>query len=83
MKVHELKVWTEQYQAILDGRKRFEFRWDDRGFRVGDMLHLREYEPGGDSYSGESVMVEVTYIMHGPAFGLPKGYVVMSIEVVS
>lgn len=47
MKVHELKTWSEPFQAVADSRKKFEFRRDDRpgGFFTGDILRLREWLP--------------------------------------
>lgn len=45
MTVHNLKTCPDPFAAILDGRKRYEIRQDDRGFAVGDELLLREYEP--------------------------------------
>lgn len=32
MAEHTLKCWPNSYDAIADGRKRFEWRRDDRGF---------------------------------------------------
>lgn len=45
MTTHELKTWPEPFAAMVDGRKAFEIRRDDRNFAVGDALLLREYEP--------------------------------------
>jgi hypothetical protein len=45
MAVHELKCWPEYYDAIADGRKRFELRMDDRRFAVGDILVLEKWKP--------------------------------------
>ena len=43
--IHVLKTWPGPFAAILDGNKRFEIRKDDRGFALGDVLHLREWYP--------------------------------------
>jgi len=65
MKTHELKIWPEYFRAVADGRKTFEVRRDDRGFAVGDVLKLREWEPVGNRYTGRRVIVEVTYKLAG------------------
>lgn len=93
MRTHALKCWPEPFDAIVAGKKRFEFRRDDRGFAVGDILRLQKWDPsrgpGGyyfkdeDSEVGDpgcypSIDVRVTYILR--SFGVPDGYVVMSIE---
>ena len=79
---HILKCWPGPFAAVLDGSKRFEYRVDDRGYRVGDILHLREYVPGDDGcggqYSGREVTTMITYILN-TGFGLPFGYCVMSL----
>jgi len=65
MTIHELKCWPEGFQAVVDGRKPFEVRKDDRGFEVGDTLHLREYDPDVGTYTGRETDVRVTYIYRG------------------
>ena len=81
MKTHTLKCWTEQFAEVLSGRKTFEFRRNDRGFAVGDVLDLRDFDPVGMKYSGQFELRRVTHILSS-GFGLPKGYVVMSMEAV-
>jgi hypothetical protein len=80
VKKHELKTWPEQYAALRDGSKKFELREDDRGFQVGDLLILREWVPETATYSGSLTAQFVTYILRGPAFGLPAGKVIMSLS---
>jgi hypothetical protein len=80
---HELKCWPEQFEAVVHGRKRFEWRFDDRGFKPLDRLLLREFDPSVEApaspYTGRELLVRVTYLLRGPAFGIPLHYVVMSI----
>jgi hypothetical protein len=60
---HELKTWPDYYLHIVDGTKTFEYRRDDRGFKVGDVLHLREWEPTFEKYTGRELYRRVTYIL--------------------
>lgn len=78
--IHELKTWPEYFKAVCEGRKTFEIRKNDRGFKVGDVLDLREYDPIGQGYTGQSIRMEVTYILDKAPF-VPKGYVCMGIRV--
>ena len=78
MKVHELKVWPEYFDAILDGSKKFEIRKNDRGFEVGDRLLLQEYCPHDKEYTGAHVFAEVTYMTD---FMQAQFYIVMGIKI--
>lgn len=80
MTVHDLKTWPELFDGIESRSKRFEVRKDDRGFKVGDLLHLREWSPETREYLGRSCMRCVTHLMTGGQFGLEPGYVAMSIS---
>lgn len=75
-----LKTWNDPFAAILDGTKRFEFRKDDRDFRVGDLLDLREWNPSTEEYSGRHIRAKITYMIREGEFGCPPGYCVMSID---
>ena len=52
MAEHELKVWPEFWPALASGEKTFELRKDDRGFRAGDILWLREWSKAA-GYTGD------------------------------
>ena len=83
-KTHELKTWPGYYQAIVDGDKTFEIRRNDRDFRKGDRLILREWCPTQQNYTCRETRVYVTYLLHGrqgSPFGLSDGAVCMAISL--
>ncbi len=80
-RVHELKCWPGPFQAMVEGRKRHEFRRNDRGFIVGDTLCLREWDNFAENYTGRTLAANVTYKTCAGQFGIPPGYVVMSLAI--
>lgn len=78
---HELKTHPPYFQAVVDGRKPFEVRRNDRDYRVGDELYLREWDPDTASYTGShrEIVVEVTYICDDPKYCLP-GMIIMGVR---
>lgn len=80
MITHDLKTWPEFFEAIWEGKKLFELRKNDRNFRVGDLLCLREWNPDTREYTGRHVYTSVTFILTGGKFGLPKNMVILSID---
>ena len=79
MKIHELKILPEYYDAVRCGDKRFEIRKNDRDFHTGDILRLKEWD--GKQYTGEELDAVVRYIYHGiDEYGLAEGYCIMSID---
>lgn len=76
--IHELKCWPEYFEEVYELRKLFEIREKrDRDFKVDDVLHLREWDPTTEKYSGREVRASVTYMTN---FEQKPGYVVMSIR---
>lgn len=60
---HELKIWPVFFNAYAEGVKRAETRLDDRGFKVGDTLHLREYNPKKKQpYTGRMLKAKILHI---------------------
>lgn len=89
MTTHELKTWPPHFADVLADRKTFEARRDDRGFKVGDVLRLREWQPRDDHpeggwHTGRECWREVTYVTRGRdqdmrSLGLPASMCIMSI----
>lgn len=78
-KIHVLKIWPIYYEAVLEGRKRFEIRRNDRDFKVGDCMVVQEFDPVTETYAGEMQTLVVTYMAQG-VFGLPADVCVMSVD---
>lgn len=78
---HELKTWQSYFHSIADGRKTFELRRDDRDFRVGDRLWLRETEYATGVYTGRESHRVITHILRcEPDLGLMDGFAILSIR---
>lgn len=75
---HSLKILPEHFNAVENGNKNAEIRYNDRNYRVGDILSLREWD--GD-YSGRHIEVRVTHILDDEKY-LQNGYVMLSFEVI-
>lgn len=87
MNTHELKSWPEFFAPVYDNVKRFELRKNDRKFKVGDTLHLKEFDDRAGKYTGRSCIRRIVYLLDGvgsgsitPLHGLNRGYVILGIE---
>lgn len=87
MKEHHLKTDPDVFFDVWEGRKKFELRRDDgRNFQVGDLLILEKTKYSAKDmkdglpleYTGVVHHMRVNYILRGPAYGLPEGFVIMS-----
>ena len=78
-KVHELKTIPYYYQAVWKGVKTFEARKNDRDFRVGDLLHLREWDATKKEYTGAELARRVTFILPPGACDTPHDLAIMAI----
>lgn len=76
---HELKIYPTYFEAVISGKKTFEVRKNDRKYRVGDILILKEWD--NIKYSGREVRAEVIYLIDDKFAGIQPGYVVMGIRL--
>lgn len=78
-KTHVLKTWPVAFAAVRAGLKPWEFRKDDRDYQVGDTLWLKEYLPDEGRKTGAVEARDVAWLLRGGQFGIPPGYVIMSL----
>ena len=74
-KVHALKTLQPYFDAVESGVKTFEIRKNDRDFKVGDGLILREFD--GERYTGRLISRKITYMTD---YEQKPGYVVLGIK---
>jgi hypothetical protein len=79
--IHELKCHPAPFAASLGEVKMFEYRRNDRDFKVTDILVLREFDPFS-GYTGRMITRKVTYILK-ESFDLPEGYCILSVRVLT
>jgi hypothetical protein len=68
MKTHELKIWPVFFQAVIDGTKTFEVRNNNKHFKIGDILNLREYDFDAKNYTGRECEKKIVYILDDNSF---------------
>lgn len=73
MNRHEIKILPQYFTDVSKGVKQFELRKDDRGYQVGDLVTLKEWN--GKEYTGNKINVGIKYILREcPEYGLMEGY---------
>ncbi|MDB5813517.1 MAG: PUA-like protein [Rhodocyclales bacterium] len=77
-KVHELKCWTSYFGAVYSGIKSFEVRFNDRDFRKGDLLLLREWNVERKDYTGRMCERLITYVLTASEF-CKEGFAILSL----
>jgi len=80
MKTHDLKLVDKYFEPVLYGIKNFEVRLNDRDYRIGDILVLRETNSKTGKYTGNVTKRVITYITD---FNQQEGYVILGISEVT
>lgn len=77
--IHNIKIQYPYADAIIDGRKTFEVRLNDRGYNAGDTIQFRVMDGSIDMpHKLNNEEYEITYVHSG--LGLEKGFVVFGIR---
>jgi hypothetical protein len=76
--VHSLKTIQSQFERTWYRQKVFEIRYDDRHYKRGDILILRETFNG--KYTGRKIHAIVLYTLKNFK-GIEEGYIILSILI--
>lgn len=73
-----LKTVQPYFNDIRARNKNFEIRYNDRDYRVGDVLILMEYN--GGECTGQTEQRTVKYVLKEcPQYGLEVGYCILAL----
>ena len=81
---HIIKITEPYADAIIDGRKNFEVRKNDRGYNAGDVIWFKVIYADGCQFTSHPLhdrKFKITYVHSG--LGMENGYVVFGIEGLS
>ena len=79
---HLLKILPKYFEPVQSNDKTFEVRKDDRDYKVGDILILREWSPE-EGYTGRYCTRRITYILGretGEEYYCKEGYVTIGMH---
>ena len=77
-KQHELKIVASDYEDVISGKKSFELRKNDRGYKQGDSLKMLEFKDG--KHTGRTIDADIIYMLEDYT-GLTEGYCILGIRV--
>ena len=75
---HKLKLEKRYFSEVLGRNKNFELRKNDRDFRVGDILILREWDSDEEKYTGSFIRRRIKFILRDYP-GLEEGYCILGV----
>ncbi|EIB6518885.1 TPA: DUF3850 domain-containing protein [Enterococcus faecalis] len=73
---HKLKIDTEYFEAVLNEKKNFEIRFNDRNFQIEDIVILQEITENRE-YTGREITATISYITD---FEQKEGFVVFGFK---
>ena len=87
MKTHEVKSWPEFFEPVFNGVKTFELRENDRRYKPGDLLVLKEWNPTTEEYTGRQCRKRISYVFEGagtvgviaPLRGISHGFAILQL----
>ena len=78
METHELKTIDPYFEMVWNGNKKFELRKNDRDFKKGDALVLKEYIQSEERYTSRTIWCIVTCVIEY-TLAMQKDYVALGL----
>lgn len=79
---HLLKILPHFYRAVLEERKTFEVRKNDRHYACGDFIVLQEYDPDyAGGYTGRVWKGIITYVLNDVRY-CKRDFVILGIKAI-
>ena len=75
-KVHDVKLGTTFFDDVKTGRKTFELRKNDSGYKEGDIIVMHEYKDG--TTTGRTIEKKIVYMLEDFT-GLEDGYCILGL----
>lgn len=82
MKIHHIKLNRKYADAVLDGLKKFEIRYNDRKYKLYDLVQFVVIDDNGEKIEHDLNYCTwiITYIL-SDFIGLSENYVAFSIQL--
>ena len=62
MAIIEKKVWSEYFDLLVSGKKKYDFRLNDFEVKEGDTILFKEWDRHKKEYTGRLITKKVTYV---------------------
>lgn len=80
MKLHVLKILPDYFHAVRVGIKKAELRFNDRDFKVNDLIHFVQAD-GSEFIFNTCNVYRITHVLKDvEQYGLAEGWAIVSIE---
>ena len=92
MTTHEVKIWPRYFDDVASGRMTHNLRKNDRGYRNGDRIVMREWRPADGQYTGRECVADITHVLQRglapserspTSLGLSPGYAILSLKLLA
>lgn len=80
-KIHEVKIYPQFFEGVITQSKKFEIRFNDRNYQIGDILLLREFCMEKKDYTRRLCLAEIKSIWD--ISFIADGFVAMDINLIT